>query len=227
MSGLIISTLTWSFISQQTKHRLIRWWCKGLLSRFGFEIRVFGEIPAFDSKGILFVANHISWADIHAINSVLPLRFIAKLELSGWPVFGYLIRQSGTLFVDRTRRKDAARIVEMAADSLSAGDNVGLFPEGTTTEGDVVLPFKSSLIQAAISANATIQPIAIRYPLPDGRINTKVAYAGDTTMGESMLSVLNMKKPIVELHFLPPFQTHDRQTAANTAYEAINRRLAR
>jgi 1-acyl-sn-glycerol-3-phosphate acyltransferase len=225
LSGLLISALTWPFIAQYTRLRLIRWWCRSLLARFNFEIRVTGDIPSFDTQGTMFIANHISWADIYAINSILPLRFIAKLELSSWPILGFLIRKSGTIFVDRSRRKDAMRIVEMATESLQAGDNVGLFPEGTTTEGNIVLPFKSSILQAAITAHARIQPVSIRYPLPNGGVNVGAAYAGDTTMGECMLSILHMKKPVIELHFHPAFQAEDRQTAAKIAFEAIAKQL--
>lgn len=175
----------------------------------------------------MFVANHISWTDIYAINSVIPLRFIAKSEISSWPVFGYLVRKSGTLFINRASRKDAARIVEIAANSLQTGENVGFFPEGTTTDGTTLVTFKSSILQAAITVNAVIQPIAIRYPFPEGGINTQIAYAGETTMGQSILNILKQKMPVVELHFLDPILTHqaNRQMVTKTAYEAISRQL--
>ncbi len=157
----------------------------------------------------MLVANHISWADIHALNSVVPLRFIAKSEIKAWPIFGYLATKANALFIDRTKRHDAARIVEATAQSLANGDNLCLFPEGTTTDGTEIKPFKSSLIQAAIHANAIIYPVAIRYPRLDGGINTKVAYAGETTLTESMQQVLFQKHPVVELHFLAPISTAD------------------
>lgn len=169
------------------------------------------------------MANHISWVDIHAINSVIPVRFVAKLEIKDWPVFGYLIRKSGTIFINRTRQRDAARVVKVVSQALQQGDNLCVFPEGTTTEGFEVLPFKSSLIQAAIDANATVIPIAIRYPLPDGRSNAAAAYAGETTMAESMLALLNMQTPTMHLHFCAPIaaSAFDRQHLAALAREEI------
>ena len=152
----------------------------------------------------MFVANHISWTDIHALNSIVTLRFIAKSEIRNWPVFGYLTSKANALFIDRGKRQDAARIVNMAALCLEAGDNLCFFPEGTTTDGTEIKRFKSSLIQAAIQANATIRPVAIRYPTPNGSANLGVAYAGETTMRESMLQILSQKHPVVELHFLAP-----------------------
>jgi 1-acyl-sn-glycerol-3-phosphate acyltransferase len=171
----------------------------------------------------MFVANHVSWTDIHIINSVVPVRFIAKIEIQSWPIFGYLVSKSGTLFINRSIRKDAARIVEITATSLKNQDNVCLFPEGTTTEGNEVLPFKSSIIQAAVNANATLWPVVIYYPLPNKSPNIKMAFAGETSMLESMLQILNMRNPMVTLHFLRPIDCngHTRQSVSNLAFEQI------
>lgn len=181
------------------------------------------------TQHVLFVANHISWVDIHAINTVIPVRFVAKLEIKDWPVFGYLIRKSGTIFINRTRQRDAARVVKVVTQALQLGDNLCVFPEGTTTEGFEVLPFKSSLIQAAIDAKATVIPIAIRYPLADGNPNPAAAYAGDTTMAESMQALLDMQTPAMHLHFCAPIaaSAFDRQQLATLARDEIVSALAR
>jgi 1-acyl-sn-glycerol-3-phosphate acyltransferase len=227
ITGLAIAFFIWPFISQRKKLKLTKWWCGGLLSSFNIKLVTHGELPPKYTTSTMFVANHISWADIHAINSVIPLRFIAKSEINNWPVFGYLVRKSGTLFINRNQRKDALRIIEMTTQSLQSNDNIGFFPEGTTTDGTVILRFKSSILQAAIDASATLWPIAIRYPLSDGGINTKMAYAGDTSLMESMLNILKQKTPTVELYFLTPIQAHqsDRQAITRTALEAISMRL--
>jgi len=177
----------------------------------------------------MFLANHVSWIDIHALNSILPLQFIAKSDLNNWPVFGYLVRKSGTIFINRSSRKDTARIVETTAEVLTAGGNVGFFPEGTTTDGTTLAHFKSSIVQAAINANAKLQPIAIAYPLPNGEVNTALAYAGETTMAESMMKTLKQKKPVVELHYLTPIdvRTGNRQALTETAYKSIAAKLNR
>jgi 1-acyl-sn-glycerol-3-phosphate acyltransferase len=176
----------------------------------------------------MFVGNHISWSDIHAINSIIPVRFIAKIEIQSWPIFGYLVSKSGTLFINRSIRKDAARIVDMTTDSLSEGDNVCLFPEGTTTDGTHTLPFKSSIVQAAVNAQAHIWPVTIHYPLPNKKPNVLMAFAGETNMVESMTEILKMQNPVVELHFLTPISCagHNRQSATQAAYDAIKTKLA-
>lgn len=204
---------------------------------FNIKVILHGNLPPASTNSVMFVANHISWSDIHALNSVIPVRFIAKSDIKSWPVFGYLVRKSNTIFVERGKRQEAGRIVDLTRESLSAGDNVCFFPEGTTTDGtginghglqgNPVLPFKSSVLQAAIDANAQIWPVAIRYSHPDGSINTQMAYAGDTTLIESMLSVLKQKNPTVALHFLTPIQAggKSRRDLTETAYDAIVSKL--
>lgn len=179
----------------------------------------------------MFVANHISWSDIHALNSIISLRFIAKSEIKNWPIFGYLVSCANTLFIDRNSKKDARRTIEVASKSLLAGDNLCFFPEGTTTDGTVIKPFKSSLIQAAIVATATIFPVAIRYPNQDGGINTSIAYAGETTLIESMQQMLLQKQPVIELHFLTPitpaeFINKDRRELTLHIEDVIRKKLA-
>ncbi len=206
--GLTIASCVFPFVSKPRKAWLINWWCKQLLVAFNLRVTCFGHIPESNMTvtNTLFVANHISWADIHALSSMLPLRFIAKSEIKNWPIFGYLVGHANTLFIDRNKRQDARRTIEVAASSLKAGDNLCLFPEGTTTDGTTIRPFKSSLLQAAYHADATIWPIGIRYPLPNGEINIDVAYAGEITLMESMQNVLSQRQPVIELHFLAPMK---------------------
>ncbi|WP_081987101.1 lysophospholipid acyltransferase family protein [Methylotenera sp. G11] len=209
--GLTIASVVLPLAGKSFKSRLIQWWCRKLLAAFNLQVSSHGHIPAKDAQltTTMFVANHISWSDIHAINSVIALRFIAKSEIRNWPVFGYLVSRANTLFIDRSRKRDAKRTIDVAVQSLQAGDNLCLFPEGTTTDGSVLHPFKSSLIQAAIEAKASIRPVAIRYPHPDGGVNIDVAYAGETTLMQSMQKILSQKKPVIELHFLKPITAED------------------
>ena len=210
--------------SRQLRRTLIQWWCRRLLGCFNISTTVSGTLPGKDTHGVLFVANHISWADIHAINALFPVRFVAKLEVRSWPVFGYLVRKSGTIFINRTRQRDAARVVQIASNALKLKDNLCVFPEGTTTEGEQILPFKSSLIQAAIDAGTMVIPVAIRYTQPDGSLNRAAAYAGETTMVESMLAFIHMRTPTVHLHFCQPIAAREmsRQALAELAHAEIS-----
>lgn len=221
--GLTIAAAVLPLVSATRRGYIVRWWCQSLLRCFNIQVRVSGVRPNHATHRTMFVANHISWSDIHALNSIIPVRFIAKLEIRTWPVFGYLVTKSGTLFINRTIRKDAARIVEITAESLKNSENVCFFPEGTTTDGTHMLPFKSSIVQAAIDAQATLWPIAIYYPQPNRAPNLTMAYAGETSMIESMDQILRLKHPVVELHFLTPISCvgHTRQHVTQLAHQAI------
>lgn len=221
--GLLLAALVLPVGGKPVRLALIQWWCRRLLRCFNIRLTTSGTQPGKETRGTLFVANHISWVDIHAINSVLPVRFVAKLEVKNWPVFGYLIRKSGTIFINRTRQRDAARVVQLASNALKLNDNLCVFPEGTTTEGEQVLPFKSSLIQAAIDARAMVIPVAIYYATPEGGLNRAAAYAGETTMAESMQAFINMPEPTVHLHFCQAILAADmsRQALAAQAHAEI------
>ena len=226
--GLIVASVVLPLVNIARKRRIIKWWCVGLLRAFHIQVNTFGSLPPADTQGVMFVANHISWADIHALNSLIPLRFVAKSDIKHWPVFGYLVTKANTLFIDRSKRQAAGRIVETVSNSLIAGDNLCYFPEGTTTDGTHMLPFKSSVLQAAINAKTHIWPVAIRYINADGSINSEMAYAGETTMIESMKLIVMQKNAIVELHFLAPIQAFggDRRALTDAAFAAINAKLA-
>lgn len=225
--GLVIVGSIWSLSTKKTKMKLVKWWSGVLLKHFGIQVVIHGKGPDGNISNTMFLINHISWLDIYALNSVIPLQFIAKSDINKWPILGYLVRNSGTIFINRNNRKDTSRIVDTTTEVLTAGGNVGFFPEGTTTDGTVIERFKSSIVQAAINAKSTIHPVAIRYPLPNGGINTIIAYAGDTSIGEAMMNALKQKQTIAELHFLTPINlpTANRQKLTQTAFEEIAKAL--
>lgn len=225
--GVTLATLALPVCNRRMRLALIQWWCKHLLHCFHFKTTHSGVLPDHHTQGVLFVANHISWSDIHALNGIIPVRFVAKMEIKDWPVFGYLVRKSGTIFINRTRQRDAARVVNLCSEALRDQDNLCVFPEGTTTEGMSVLPFKSSLLQAAISAGTQVVPVAIHYPRADGQPNRAAAYAGDTSLFESMGRLLNMQQPHVHLHFCPAIDAsqHTRQALAQVAHASISSAL--
>jgi len=193
---------------------------------FNIRLVVHGPLPEHDARGVLIVANHVSWIDIYAINSVRPVRFVAKSEIRRWPVFGWLAAQVNTLFTDRERRQDAGRMVEVTTESLCAGDCLCYFPEGVTTDGTELKPFKSSLIQAAINADGHIWPVAIRYPKANGEPDTELSYA-NVSLLESVSKVLARQSPVVELYFAEPVTAagHDRRQLAFMARATIARHL--
>jgi 1-acyl-sn-glycerol-3-phosphate acyltransferase len=148
--------------------RLPRFFWRTLLALAGVRVRVLGE--PVQGRPVLIVANHASWLDIAVLSSVLPVAFVAKSEVAGWPVIGALARLQRTIFVDRERRTATGAANREMAARLAAGDALVLFPEGTSSLGTRVLPFRSALLGAvrdALLADAdagrtiAVQPLAI------------------------------------------------------------------
>jgi 1-acyl-sn-glycerol-3-phosphate acyltransferase len=150
----------------------------------------------------VFVANHVSWLDIWLIYALRPVRFISKADVRAWPVVGWLAEKTGTLFIERERRQHTAAIIKEAEAALAQGDCIGLFPEGTTTDGLRLLPFHASLFQAAVAQQAPIVLIAIRYRLADGGVDTAPAYYGDLSLADSLRAVLARRRIRVEARYL-------------------------
>ncbi len=148
----------------------------------------------------LIVANHVSWLDICVLTAVAPAVFVAKREVSAWPVFGQLARLQRSIFIDRSRRRATADANRAIARRLADGDRVVVFAEGTSSDGNRVLPFRSSLIAAAAgggngTAPVPVQPVAIAYTraqgLPLGRRHRpRVAWYGDLALLPHLAAVM-------------------------------------
>lgn len=224
---MAIAALFLNRLVPSRRDAIIRWWSRGLLDVLNVELRLSGTPPAPDAARVLLIGNHVSWLDIHAINSARAVRFIAKSEIRGWPLFGWLAAKVNTFFLDRGLRQEAGRMVTTAAAALAAGDCLCYFPEGTTTDGRELKPFKGSLLQSAIDAGALVWPFAIRYVDAWGNIDVNLAYYGDISLLESMRMVLACRKPIVELSFLTPISPErgDRRILTLLARSAIEKQL--
>ena len=209
--------------SPRQRNWIVSHWSRSLLGLMNIEITVFGNRPSADVVNTMFVGNHISWIDIHALNSVRAVRFIAKAELKNWPIFGWLAKQCNTLFIEREKKKDAFRIIESASQSLIKGDCLCFFPEGTTTDGTELLAFKGSLMQAPINAGADVWPFVIEYPNEDGTPNIAMAFAGETTLVSSIWQIISLNRPKVSLTFLPKISPkgHERRGLTIAARHAI------
>ena len=183
---------------------------KVVLKILGVRVRVSGPLPA---PGTLIVSNHVSWLDICTIGSVLPINFVAKADISGWPIFGFLAKLQKTLFIKRDRRSDTANQRNAMQDRLLDGSRLVLFPEGTTGDGTIVFPFKSSLFAAAeVQENdrpIPIQPLSLAFAELSGipmsrRIRIKYAWIGDVGLLSNMFYVLGSYSFTINLIFHAP-----------------------
>lgn len=156
------------------------------------------------------VANHSSWLDIFALNARHRIVFVSKAEVAGWPGIGWLARGTGTLFIERNRHK-AREQQQMFKDQLRAGQRLVFFPEGTSTDGMRVLPFKTTLFQAfftpGLNRDMQIQPVTVIYRAPRGESPRFYGWWGDMGFGTHLLKVLSApRQGAVELVYHPPVQ---------------------
>lgn len=215
-------------LSSTTQRRLLRWWSQALLKVLNVRHLTHGQPSAVDKAACLFVANHISWLDIFAVNIATPARFVAKSEVSQWPVLGWLVQRSGTLFVRRAVRSDAVRVNTLVTDLLQQGRAIALFPQGTSTTPEQTVHFHAPLLQSAIAANALVQPVAIFYHDGQGVQHDAAAFVGDTTFMQSLWKIVCTPGLRVTVSYLPPMDAtgQDRRVLAARAQQAVNERLA-
>ncbi len=203
----------------------------------GIRVTVTGK-PAGD-RPLLLLSNHNSWLDIPILAGVAPVSFIAKKEVEGWPLVGLLAKAQRSVFVDRERRHATGEKADEVAGRLSKGDIMVLFAEGTSSDGNKVLPFRSALVGSAQRAiadggTATVQPVAIAYQkmlgLPLGRQHRPlVAWYGGTSLIPHLKRVLSEGGIDVEVVFGPARQLgagDNRKVVTQEAGEFVRRAVA-
>lgn len=221
--AIAMAELLFPWIKPQLRLRLERNWSAGLMRILNIHVRVQGPAPDLTAHNIMLIANHISWLDIYLLNTVRPARFVSKAEVRSWPLVGRLAYKTGTFFIDRARRHDTARVNHEMSAALSSGGCVAVFPEGTTSYGDTLLPFHASLLQPAVHSESRIWPAAIRYTHADGSLNRAATYVGEVSFGESLKEMLGQREMYADLVFLEPIAAHGktRRELARHAEQAI------
>ncbi len=208
----------WQFVALRTgwldERPAPRIWHRLVTKLLGMRIRVYGEIAA--GRPLLIASNHVSWTDIMVLGSLADVHFIAKSELAGWPIIGTLARLQRTVFVEREKRRRSGEQAGEIGARLSNGDPIVLFAEGSTSDGNLMLPFKSTLFGAArkaLEANGgrtvTIQPVAIAYTrlqgMPMGRLHrAHAAWIGERALVPHLRELLSEGAIDLEVHFGEP-----------------------
>ncbi len=185
---------------------------RALARSLGLHVVVHGA-PA-RRRGVLFVVNHVSWADIPVLGSRIVAAFVAKSEVAGWGPVGWLSTLARTVYVERDRRQATGEARNAIADRLAAGENVILFPEGTNSDGVAVLPFKSSLFAAIDGDDFVIQPVTLAYTRLNGMPITRerlpeIAWIGDTALMPHLLAFMSLGKVRAEIVFHPALRSGD------------------
>lgn len=197
----------------------LSWVAENACALHGVRPTVRGQIP---SEPCVLVANHISYFDPVVLASMLPLTAVAKREVSSWPLIGELSRKLGTLYVTRDDAHSGARCLREALHALEAGVSVLVFPEGTTTTGDSVLPFKRGIFGAAARARVPVVPVCMRYDRPDA------AWVGDDAFLPHYVKAITHACTRVNVRFMEALSVpsvRDAQEVAEAARRAITRGL--
>ncbi len=194
--------------------------CRRLLRVFHLEVHVQGNLP----KTGLLVCNHLSYLDILVIGATVPSRFVSKSEVRNWPVFGLFARLAGTIFVDRQSRRDTSRAGSEIKARLCEEGLIVLFPEGTSSAGENVLPFKPALFGAVAGTDHAVSAAAIDYAVADGSVSEDICYWGDMTLLPHLLKVRGKKQITARLSFASMEEVlPDRKQLARSLHSEVTR----
>jgi 1-acyl-sn-glycerol-3-phosphate acyltransferase len=195
-------------------HRWSRFACRVL----GIRIVTGNSMP----RAGLLVCNHLSYLDILVLSSIEPCVFVAKRDVMGWPLFGWLARSAGTIFIDRERRLSSFNVVGLLKDAIASGSLVVLFPEGTSSDGTTVLPFKSALLESVVQLRCPVATAAMEYALDDGSVANEVCYWRDMTLVPHLLNLFFKREIRSSCSFSrPKIRTGDRKKIARELRDEI------
>jgi 1-acyl-sn-glycerol-3-phosphate acyltransferase len=195
-------------------------WCAFLLRRLSVNLHQIGKLPASG----LIVCNHLSYLDIIVFSALAPCAFVSKREVRKWPVFGLFAAIAGTIFVDRSLPALARASIEEMQATLRAGSRVVLFPEGTSTGGDRVLPFKPALFESAVETRQAITAAYLRYEVAEGEAAQIACYWGDMTFLPHLLRLMFQRRVVAHIRFADTGHIYpDRKRAAVESQEQVVR----
>jgi len=228
LAGVLAIAPLWALARPAPLRRAIAVLAWALLLRgFAVRVRCHGARPA---KGALIVANHISWLDIAVLGRICDAGFIAKAEVGRWPVIGPLARRLGCLFIEREVRSALPGVIARM-DGYAPRSGLILFPEGTTSEGTALLPFRSSLFAAAGERWAAVQPVTLSYRRRDGAAlshagRRRIAWLGDDALLPHALALAGAGGAAIDLWFEAPVAPGPRKVVAEACRASIAARLA-
>lgn len=210
-------------LHQRWRDRVFRVWASWVTRLIGMQAQVRGRLP---EPPFLLVANHLGYVDIFLLARYLPAVFVAKHELASWPVAGRIIASVDTIFIDRSRKRALPDVSRRIAAALQAGNGVILFPEGTSTNGEAVLPLMPSLLAWAAEQRYPVWYAAISYETGPGEppASDAVCWWGDTGFLPHLLAMLRLPHFVAHLDFArAPIIGDDRKQLALLLHEAISR----
>ncbi|HUS19654.1 MAG TPA: lysophospholipid acyltransferase family protein [Terriglobales bacterium] len=184
-------------------------WCIFALRMLGVRYEVVGDIPAAG----LIVSNHLSYLDIMVFSAVAPMLFVSKKEVRDWPIMGLLAHLAGSRFLDRSRSADAHRVQNEVQAALDEGCRVLVFPEGTSTDGNSILPFKAAMFESAVGRH-DITVAHLAYSVSAGSVSDDVCFWGEMAFLPHLVRILSKRWIEARIQFGQPARFADRKQAA-------------
>jgi 1-acyl-sn-glycerol-3-phosphate acyltransferase len=202
---------------------IFRRWARAAAALLGLKIEARGRPPR---GAFLLVSNHLSYLDVVVFAALTDCVFVAKSEVARWPIIGLLCRAMSTIFVDRERRRDAARVNKVVEKTLARGRGVVLFAEGTSTRGAAVMPFKSSLLEQAARASFPVSYAALSYRAPEGETpaHLSVCWWGEMTFLKHLFGLFRLSEIRALVVFgSEPIREGDRKALARRLRGAVSK----
>lgn len=225
--ALILSVITlawvgyWLAVDRRSRRARADWLhrlCFKVAKITGVRVELIGARPASG----LVVSNHLSYLDIILLSAVARTAFVSKSEVAAWPFFGRCARYGGTVFVERERRSAVADVAAQMSTVLAEGVPLVLFPEGTSSGGESVLPFKPSLFAPVAELGSLVTACAIDYTLPGGSVPDEVAYWRDHDFAPHLLNLLSKTGLSIRVAFGPPrARSGDRKEIARELHSEV------
>lgn len=215
------------FFTQNVAH-----YTRRALKLFNFEIELIGYDPRLmREKNYLVVSNHMSYIDILVLSSIQPCVFVTSVDLGEQFFLGPMAEMGGSIFVERRHRGQINRDINVMTETLKAGHNVVIYPEGTSSNGERVLPFKKSLLMSAVQAGVDILPLTLKYVEIDGepfceKNRDRICWYGDMPFFPHFLSLMKTRSVRAQLHFHEPLRVTKETTRyelADACYKLISR----
>lgn len=209
----------WSLGGVRIDHRAVRWWSRWLMRIYGLDVRASGmQLP----DPVLFVANHVGWTDIVVLHSTRMMGFVAKREIAGWPVVGWMAKKGQTIFHQRGSQESLGDVLQQMVERLREGHSVGAFPEGGTRDGRELGPFHARLFYASVEAGVAVQPVALRYGR-GGDAQTVVAFRKRENFAQNFWRLLGEPARTVDVVYLAPILPGDAEGRRRIAERARER----